>query len=124
MGDRRSLPRRILTPYTYGSVAAITTMNAAMAAGNAMARASAARGARPRDTRISAGAAVTRNSATIAKPAALSRPFVAASDREPKVTDAAKRKATVSSNAMMSVARRNAIFVYDPAQTLGPVQNR
>jgi hypothetical protein len=50
---------------------------------------------------------VSANNATTAKPAALSRPLVAASDNEPKVTDAAKRKASVSSDAMMKVARRS-----------------
>ena len=94
-----------------------------MAAGNASESASAVRGASPRQARNKAGAAVSRNSATTAKPATLSRPLVAASDNEPKVTDAAKRKASVSSDAMMKVVRRS-VWPQEAEQVLGLPQNR
>jgi hypothetical protein len=108
----------------HGNVATITPTNATMAAGNTSESASAVRGARPRAARNNAGAAVRANSATIAKPAALSRPLVAASDNEPKVTDAAKRNASVSSDAMMKVARRSGWpLLQEPEQVFGPPQN-
>jgi hypothetical protein len=78
-----------------------------MAAGNTSARASAMRGARPRAARNNAAAAVSRNSAPIATPAALSRPLVAASEPDPSVANKIPMKTSVSSDAMMKVARRS-----------------
>ena len=117
--------RETCRPSHHGNVATTTPNNTRKVAGNARASVSARRGAKPRAARNNAGAAVNRNSAMIAKPAALSRPLVAASDNEPNVTDTAKRKASVSTDAMMKVARRSVWPLrQDAEQVFGQVQNR